>query len=496
MSNHEISLTKPELTVLHLEDNPFDARLVSFCLEEAFDDLTLYQVKTRKEFLKGLESESFDIILSDYNVPEFNNTDALDLASAICPDVPFIYVTGALGEKKAVNVLKAGATDYVIKGNLDKLPLAIIRALKEAEQREQKALIEEQIKSQNRLFKELQRVAEIVIWEYDFEDEETYWSEEAASIFGMEYEDLPGFLDSIEYYKDEFRSKIRDVVSAARSWKMKWDLDAVLITDLGEEKWVRLIGYPVIENERIVKFRGLIMDIDSRKQISLELKEKHIESLKYQSMLLSTQINPHFIFNALNSVQLYILDQNVEPALNFLSDFSVLMRGMLNNSMKSYIPLKAEIEWLSKYMDIEKIRFSDKFDYSFEIADDVSVEEFMIPTMLLQPFVENAILHGIGPMESGGMITISFERDEEYIMCIIDDNGVGREEAGKLKSTKEEVKRHKSYGVNITKTKIEVLSDLESKKFDYHVEDKMGKDGTPEGTAIHISFPLMIKKDL
>lgn len=231
------------------------------------------------------------------------------------------------------------------------------------------------------------------------------------------------------------------------------------------------------------------LNITERKRHETELLAKHRETLQYQSMLLSTQINPHFIFNALNSVQYYVLNQNVEPALNFISEFSQLMRNVLNNSMRTEILLSEEIKFLELYLKLEQRRFNNKFTYEIEIDGDIDPDDLCIPPMLLQPYLENTVIHGIGNLEQNGRIKILFKQDGGYVTCTIEDNGVGREKAQRLKILKSGSNTTKSVAMNLTSERLRVLNGLSKERYSVGVLDMKNDDGLATGTRIEVKFP-------
>ncbi len=226
------------------------------------------------------------------------------------------------------------------------------------------------------------------------------------------------------------------------------------------------------------------------------LKEEHMQAMKFHSLLLSSQMNPHFIFNSLNSVQFYILDQNVEPAINYISEFSGLMRLTLDNSNNEAISIEDEIVFLEKYMKLEQERFSHKFDYEITIGDDVFEDEVMIPPMLLQPIIENTIVHGIRNKEGKGMIKIEFDDDEDTLICAIEDDGVGRE----VEEMKKQLRRGDNFstiGMNISQTRLDLLNKIYNNQFSMSIDDLKDDAGNAIGTRIELRFPidLYTKKD-
>lgn len=219
---------------------------------------------------------------------------------------------------------------------------------------------------------------------------------------------------------------------------------------------------------------------------------KNVKQQKYANNLLAlkslrTQMNPHFIFNALNSVNSFIASSDERAANKYLSDFSQLMRSVLENSEEDFIPLSKEIELLELYTKLEHSRFQDKFDYEIHISEQLKVSEFVIPPMLLQPYVENAVWHGLRYKEEKGKLHIYFEqRDEETVEITIVDDGIGRKKSAELKTDHQ--KKQKSKGMGNIKKRIRILNEMYKDKVDVHIEDAY-EDA--QGTKV----VLVLKKD-
>lgn len=199
---------------------------------------------------------------------------------------------------------------------------------------------------------------------------------------------------------------------------------------------------------------------------------------------LRTQMNPHFIFNALNSVNNYIARSDERSANRFLSDFSVLMRSVLENSEEDFIPLAKELELLELYVKLEHSRFSDKFDYQIHRDEAVDVEAFEIPPMLLQPYIENAIWHGLRYKEEKGLLKIEVNHiNNELLEIVIVDNGIGRKKSAALKT--ENQKKQKSKGMGNIKKRIQILNDMYKNKVDVEISN-LNNDGT--GTKVSLKL--------
>ncbi|MGB5698972.1 histidine kinase, partial [Muriicola sp.] len=199
---------------------------------------------------------------------------------------------------------------------------------------------------------------------------------------------------------------------------------------------------------------------------------------------LRSQMNPHFIFNALNSVNNYISKNDERSANRFLSDFSKLMRTVLENSEEDFIALNKEIELLELYLKLEHSRFPDKFTYSFEVEDSVDTEAYKIPPMLLQPYIENAIWHGLRYRESQGILNIRVsEKNSKTLEVRIEDNGIGRKKSATLKTQHQ--KKQRSTAMNNIKKRIAILNDMYKHNISVSVRD-LDVNGT--GTQVILTI--------
>jgi tetratricopeptide (TPR) repeat protein len=212
------------------------------------------------------------------------------------------------------------------------------------------------------------------------------------------------------------------------------------------------------------------------------IKQERKEAEMSQT-LLRAQMNPHFVFNAMSVIQSYIYENDTENSSKFLVNFSRLMRLILENSPKEFIPIETEIEILQKYLETQKLRFEDRFDYSIECEDILFEEGAVIPPMITQPFIENAIEHGQLHTIEGGFILISFSKQNNMLNVIIEDNGIGRKGAELNKKSKD----HKSMAMKITKDRIDNMSKKYRTEGRLIVEDFNKKLNT--GTKVLISLP-------
>ncbi len=227
-----------------------------------------------------------------------------------------------------------------------------------------------------------------------------------------------------------------------------------------------------------------------------QTREKEMEVLKLNKDLatsqltaLRAQMNPHFIFNALNSVQQYILTGDVDQANKYLSKFSRLQRAVLNHCDQNFIVLEREIEMLQLYLQLEQLRMKENFEYGINISDAIDTSEIKIPPMILQPFVENAIWHGLIPKEGNRQVGINFSlASYNNLQCVITDNGIGRSAAEKIKQQNSKNNIHKSKGLGLVYERLQVLQLQYQQSFTVEVTDVLSSNGQVEGTQVLLNI--------
>ncbi|WP_306566314.1 tetratricopeptide repeat-containing sensor histidine kinase [Flavobacterium lindanitolerans] len=201
---------------------------------------------------------------------------------------------------------------------------------------------------------------------------------------------------------------------------------------------------------------------------------------------LRREMNPHFIFNSLNSVNQFISENKELEANKYLTSYSNLMRNMMENSNKDFVTLNNEVEQLKKYLDLEHLRFNEKFDYEITIDDALDGDAVLVPNMLLQPHLENAIWHGLRYKEGKGFLKLDFKLKNNIVKVIVDDNGIGLTKSKELKTTNQKV--HESRGMTNTRERISLLNELYKKNISLKISEK---ENPETGTRIEISFPLI-----
>jgi two-component system, sensor histidine kinase YesM len=218
-----------------------------------------------------------------------------------------------------------------------------------------------------------------------------------------------------------------------------------------------------------------------------EIKTKNKE-IALQS--LRREMNPHFIFNSLNSVNQFISQNKELEANKYLTNYSNLMRSMMENSNKDFVSLSSEVEQLQKYLNLEHLRFQDKFDFVISVDEKIDAETTFIPNMIIQPHLENAIWHGLRYLENKGLLQLNFYLKNNKIIATINDNGIGLSKSQELKTHNQ--KAHESRGLSNTKERISLLNDLYKKEISFEIKEKMAPE---TGTIVEIICPLLHKID-
>ena len=217
--------------------------------------------------------------------------------------------------------------------------------------------------------------------------------------------------------------------------------------------------------------------------------ERKVEMSKIELKALRSQMNPHFIFNSLNSIQHYIFNTRSDEAIKYLNKFARLVRIILNNSEKPTVTVGEDLEALKLYLELEKMRFEEKFDYELIVDATVDVDYDIMPPLLMQPYVENAILHGLNPKPSKGQLIIRLHSENNFLICSIVDNGIGRAKASEIRRTMP-VKKHKSLGMKITEDRLKILNEINNSQLSVTVTDLYDVAGEALGTRVELFVPL------
>ncbi|MBP5995349.1 MAG: histidine kinase [Crocinitomicaceae bacterium] len=245
-----------------------------------------------------------------------------------------------------------------------------------------------------------------------------------------------------------------------------------------------------LQNDRVLYISLIIIFAIVFSLVILILRMKQVRSRQEQreaelsQTLLRTQMNPHFVFNAMSVIQSYIYENNPEKSSQFLVNFSRLMRLILENSPKEFIPIELELEILDKYLSTQKMRFENRFSYVLNVSEDLLFNKAIVPPMITQPFIENAIEHGQLHTVKGGEIIVEMKEVGGKLEISISDNGVGRKKSAQTKK----IRTHKSMAIDITRERIEILN--KKYKFNGSLTFKDLDDEKEQGTLVVIVLPL------
>jgi LytS/YehU family sensor histidine kinase len=250
-----------------------------------------------------------------------------------------------------------------------------------------------------------------------------------------------------------------------------------------------LVTYRILrlkrKNEKLQMKHELELQRMESERSKAELQQQATE-LEMQA--LRAQMNPHFIFNALNSINRFILQNDKLQASEYLTKFSRLVRMILQNSQAPLIPLESELEALQLYMELESIRFDYQFEYTINIEGEIDSSAVKLPPLIIQPYVENAIWHGLMHKEEKGHLDIKIMEQEDFLLCKIIDDGVGRKKAAELKS--KSASSHKSMGMRITADRIAMLQQKKHPGSYVTIHDLILPDGCAGGTEVTLKIPV------
>lgn len=276
--------------------------------------------------------------------------------------------------------------------------------------------------------------------------------------------------DIIVQYENEARNnEIKELASENELVKSKLERNQKIF-------WFTLLGLLVIA--------GLVIAFNRNQQLK---QEKQILTLEQD--MLRNQMNPHFIFNSLNSIKLYIINNEKENAVYYLNKFSKLIRKILIASTEKEMTLEDELDTMKLYMNIENIRFSNEIDFQIEVQKSINTSNIRVPSLILQPFLENALWHGLSSKENNKQILMNVTKpDDDYISIIITDNGIGRKESERINSNK--LLKRKSVGISITKARLANFSKGFTSDYKIYIEDLYDKNGNAEGTKVIVNIPI------
>ncbi|NOT38106.1 MAG: histidine kinase [Saprospiraceae bacterium] len=265
---------------------------------------------------------------------------------------------------------------------------------------------------------------------------------------------------------------------------VNWDQISIVIDPIWySSNWFQLFLLVFISVGIMMIYRLRLKTLQRNAQYKHQMAETKLEAMR-------AQMNPHFIFNCLNSIDNFILKNDPLKASEYLGKFSKLIRAILNNSKQSLVPLSQELETLKIYLQLEQLRMNNAFSFEIDVDQLLINHDPDIPPMLMQPYVENAIIHGLRNKEKGkGWIKIKLEQiGFDKVLYKVEDNGVGRRQAGLLKSKNE--KTHKSFGTEITQNRLDLYNQKYAMNSSVTITDLYDERGKPTGTRVEVIIPL------
>jgi sensor histidine kinase YesM len=248
----------------------------------------------------------------------------------------------------------------------------------------------------------------------------------------------------------------------------------------------------VIENQKLTAEQSLQKEREQREidqlKLALEKQELSRQMTNLRMRALRSQMNPHFLFNSLNAIQECIITNQTDAAVMYLAKFSRLVRLILENSDQQNIPLSREIETLRLYLDVESLRFTHAFRYDIQVNTDIDPVLINIPPMLVQPYAENAIWHGLLNKKGERVLKITFENEDDLLFVSIQDNGIGRKKSAEYQSPMKNGKT--SMGMKLTSERLEVLNEMNPDQAFVQIEDLVDLKGKALGTCVRLTLPI------
>lgn len=320
-------------------------------------------------------------------------------------------------------------------------------------------------------------------------------SEEAISTIYKEQQNFSKALEHYQLYvqaKDSLLSsrenKINSMISFNDELSVKQKQIDLLEKDMQlNEKTIQLLNEEKNFSKLVIYalMMGLLIVLISSWIVYVNAKKRRIANQSLVLRSLRSQMNPHFIFNALNSVNNFISKNDERSANKYLSDFSKLMRTVMENSRYEFISLSTELSILQLYLSLEHARFKDKFDYTLTVSEELSLEQTQIPPMLIQPYIENAIWHGLRYKDEKGLLIVNILPHGSDLMATIEDNGIGRKKSAELKTHNQKDKD--SIGLKNTAARIAIINELYKTQMRVNIEDLDPTTGSGTKVTVYIT---------
>lgn len=356
----------------------------------------------------------------------------------------------------------------------------------------QKIETEKSLKKNEEYLNKAQKIAHLGYWHWDIEREELIYSDEIVNIY--ELNGVEKSLDEVyrKFIHPDDKALIDQIWACLFEGGCKFDEEFRIVTN-EKVKWLR-VAAELTRNaqQKPASILGVTYDITNRKEAEIKIRAHDLEKFElnnkianHKMMALRSAMNPHFIFNSLNSIQYFIMGNDKKSAISYLSLFSNLIRNVLNSAVDEYTTLEKEIELLKYYVELENLRFENQFWFNLKIDEDIDTTEIEIPSLLIQPYVENAIIHGLLNKNEAGILKLEIRELKEKLLCIVEDDGVGRARAKNMNTENRGNKR--SVGMSITEQRLDIIN--KSNEVSVKIID-LESNGKSTGTRVEILITI------
>jgi PAS domain S-box-containing protein len=320
---------------------------------------------------------------------------------------------------------------------------------------------------------------EIIIWSVDQNFKLITYNEPFRKYAWEHYSINLELVNLMEYFPEELLTQWHE------RYKRVLTGEIITLEERSGDVDFRFSLSPIIDNAHVIGVSIFGDNITEQNQYHRALAEANKKVTEFKMMALRSVMNPHFIFNVLSSIQYFIVRNDELNAINYLTSFSKLMRTVLTRSSLDFVTVKEEIDLLNDYVHLEKLRFEEKFDFLVKCEDSVELDVIRMPSLLLQPYVENAILHGLYNKSGKGKLTIDVKRHNDFLIFSIEDDGIGRDAALAIRNRSQS--QRKSMGTQITEERLNLLNGDDESPVVY---TDLFKEGKPSGTRVTIRIRL------
>jgi PAS domain S-box-containing protein len=440
------------LRILSIEDDPKDTKLIQDLLEAEGVDCEVTRIETQAELLASFEQCGFDLILADYTLPSFDGISALKLATKACPDVPFIFVSGTLGEEVAIEALKIGATDYVLKTRLSRLVPSVQRALREATQRAEHKRAEESLRHSETYLAEAQRLSRTGSFGWNIPSGEIYWSEETHKIFEYGREVKPTLELVFQRLHPDDRDHVQQILERAFEAKANLDFEHRLLMPDGSVKYLQVLAHALeTSSSGALEYVGAVMDVTEHKRAEAErdrLRQIQADLAHINRVTTMGELTASLAHEIRQPITAAVTDastclrwlereypevekaresasrmvKNVTRAADIISRISLLFKK--DSMQREVLDLNELIREMIVLLRSEASRYS--LSIRTELAENLP--KVMADRVQLQQVFMNLMLNGIDAMKEtpgGGELTIKSAAGDTQLLVSVSDTGIG-----------------------------------------------------------------------